>query len=89
MRRPGPLQVESPSHAAGQAARLERRALDAAADDAAMRRREAGNQVEGEGAERKEAETAEFGPWLLFTEREWEEVSDLKRIAGKEKEGEL
>ncbi len=43
---------------------------------------------EGEGDEEEMAEGAEAGPRLLYTEKEVEEIAELKRIAGKEKEAE-
>jgi pyruvate ferredoxin oxidoreductase alpha subunit len=38
---------------------------------------------EGEGKEKWEYENAEIGPRLLYTEKEWDEISNSKRIAGK------
>ena len=39
---------------------------------------------DGEGEEEEMAEGAEAGPRLLYTEKEVEEIAELKRIAGKE-----
>jgi pyruvate ferredoxin oxidoreductase alpha subunit len=36
------------------------------------------------GEEELEGENAEAESWLLYTEREWDEITNLKKIAGKE-----